>query len=95
MRLTLNVGTVVPEAGRRPWNNSLFTVGRRAVGALDDTPVEFKVELKNPEPKPFLLVPIGIGTFNLEGSTLVSRARPRRRWRSDLPCPCEQSNWRQ
>ena len=35
----------------------VHTVGRRAVGALNDTPVEFKVELKEPEPKPFPSVP--------------------------------------
>ncbi len=33
------------------------TVGRRAVGALSETPVAFKVELKEPEPKPFPSVP--------------------------------------
>jgi hypothetical protein len=56
-----------------------ITVGRRAVGALNDTLVEFKVEFKEPEPKPFPSVPVGAGTFNLERSTLVSRTRPRRR----------------
>ena len=56
-----------------------LTLGRRAVGTLNDTPVEFKVELKEPEPKPFPSVPVGAGTFNLERSTLVSRTRPRRR----------------
>ena len=52
-------------------------MGRRAVGALNDTPVEFKVELKESDPKPFPSVPVGPGTFNLERSTLVSRIRPR------------------
>ncbi len=62
----------------------MHTVGRRAVGALNDTPVEFKVELKEPEPKPFPSVPVGTRTFNLERSTLVLRTRSRRRSHSDL-----------
>ncbi len=46
---------------------------------LTTPPVEFKVELKEPEPKPFPSQPVGTGTFNLERSTHVSRTRPRRR----------------
>ncbi len=55
------------------------TVGRRDVGVLYDIPVEFKVELKEPEPRLLPSVPVGAGTFNLERSTLVSRTRPGRR----------------
>ncbi len=59
-------------------------MGRCAVGVRNGTPVEFKVKFE-PEPKPSPSVPVGTGTFNLERSTLVSRTRPRRRQRSDLP----------
>ncbi len=55
------------------------TVSRRAVGTLNDTPMEFKVELNEPEPKLFPSVPVGTETFNLERFTLVSRTGPRRR----------------
>ncbi len=54
-----------------------ITVGCRVNGALTDTPVKFKVELKVVGLKPFSSVLVGIGTFNLERSTLVSRTRPR------------------
>ncbi len=64
---------------RANWREHLHMVGRRPVGALNDTTVEFMVELKEPEPKPFLSIPVGTGTFNLERSALVSRTRPRRR----------------
>ncbi len=50
----------------------------------NDTPVEFKFEFKEPELKPYPSVPVGIGTFNLECSNLVSRTQPRHREGSDL-----------
>ncbi len=56
-----------------------LTVARRAVGALYDTPVEFKVVFKEPEPTRFPSVPVGFGTFKFERSNLVSQTRPRRR----------------
>ncbi len=68
-----------PNRGRTLAGNKLFKGGRSAVGALNDTPVEFKVDLKEPEPQHFPSVLVGTGTFNLERSTLVSRTRPRRR----------------
>ncbi len=57
----------------------MHTVGRCAVGAINDTPVEFKVELKEPEPKPFPSLHVGAGAFILERSTLVLRTRSRSR----------------
>ncbi len=57
-------GTLTTRVGRP------YTVVRRAVGTLDDTTVEFNVELKEPEPIFFPSVQVGAGTFILERSVL-------------------------
>ncbi len=52
---------------------------------LNDTPVEFKVELKVVRLKPFSSAPVEAGTFDLERSTLMPQTRPQRRQLNYLP----------